>query len=189
MTQAMFARCFGTGDPVMERYHDEEWGREVRDDAALFERLTLEGFQSGLSWAIVLHKRENFRAAFAGWDARRVARFDERDIARLLDDASIVRNRRKIEATITNARALVAMGDTGESLDKLVWSFAPPERRPGALASWEDVPTKTAESTALAKALKARGFVFVGPVTMYALMQACGLVDCHLDGCPARKSD
>jgi DNA-3-methyladenine glycosylase I len=173
----------------MERYHDEEWGRPVRDDLGLFERIVLEGFQSGLSWAIVLRKRETFRAAFAGWDARRIADFDESDIEGLVSDPGIVRNRRKIESTITNAGALVALWDAGESLTELIWSYAPSDPRPERLLSWSDVPTETPESRALAKALKAKGFVFVGPVTMYALMQACGLVNCHFENCPTLRRD
>lgn len=172
----------------MERYHDEEWGRPIRDDTELFERIVLEGFQSGLSWAIVLRKREGFRRVFADWDARRIADFDEADIECLLADPGVVRNRRKIEATITNAQALVALWNAGESLTDLVWSHAPAEPRPGRLLSWADVPIQTEESRALAKALKAKGFVFVGPVTMYALMQACGLVDCHLESCSTRRT-
>jgi DNA-3-methyladenine glycosylase I len=181
------ARCFGTGDPSMERYHDEEWGKPVHDDRLLFEHLALEGFQSGLSWTVVLRKREAFTSAFAAWDAHRIARFGEKDILRLLGDTGIVRNRRKIEATIANARALVGLWNAGETLNDLMWAHAPARPRPGRLHSWADVPTETAESRALAKALKARGFVFVGPVTMYALMQACGLVDCHFENCPVRK--
>jgi DNA-3-methyladenine glycosylase I len=179
-------RCFGTGDPLMERYHDEEWGRPVTDDAGLFERIALEGFQSGLSWATVLRKRENFREAFAGWDARAIAGFGDRDVARLMSDAGIIRNRAKIASTITNARALVALWGSNETLSDLVWAHAPAKRRAGRIRSWADIPTATEESKALAKDLKSRGFVFVGPVTMYALMQACGLVDVHLDTCPAR---
>ena len=179
-------RCFGTGDATMERYHDEEWGRAVRDDAELFERIALEGFQSGLSWATVLRKRENFRSAFAGWDVRAVAAFGDDDVARLMGDAGIIRNRAKIDSTITNARALAALWDSGETLANLVWAHAPAKARPGRIRSWADVPTSSEESRALAKSLKARGFVFVGPVTMYALMQACGMVDAHLDTCPAR---
>ena len=172
----------------MERYHDEEWGRPVHDDLGLFEHLALEGFQSGLSWTVVLRKRETFRTAFAGWDPRRIALFEERDLERLLADPGIVRNRRKIEATITNARALVRLWDSGGSLDALMWAHAPARRRPGRLAAWSDVPTQTDESRALAKDLKANGFVFVGPVTMYALMQACGLVDCHFERCGAQPA-
>jgi DNA-3-methyladenine glycosylase I len=180
-------RCFGTGDPLMERYHDEEWGLPVRDDAGLLERIALEGFQSGLSWATVLRKRENFRAAFADWDARAIAAFGEDDVARLMNDAGIIRNRAKILSAITNARALVALWDSKETLADLVWAHAPATARPGRVRAWADVPSSTEESKALAKDLKSRGFVFVGPVTMYALMQACGLVDVHLETCRARR--
>jgi len=172
----------------MERYHDEEWGQPVKDDVELFERIILEGFQSGLSWTVVLRKREAFRRAFAGWDVRRIAGYGETDIQRLLEDPGIVRNRRKIEAAIANASALVSLWDTGESLTDLVWSHAPDDPRPHRLFSWNDIPTESAESRALAKALKSKGFTFVGPVTMYALMQACGLIDCHLDDCPVRTA-
>jgi DNA-3-methyladenine glycosylase I len=177
-------RCFGSGDALYEEYHDREWGKPVHGDAALYERMTLEGFQSGLSWLTILRKRPAFRAAFAGFDPDAVAAFDAADVTRLMEDAGIVRNLRKIEAAITNARAVVGLRDNGESLDALVWSHQPPPRN-SPPASWGDVPAKTAESIALAKALKAKGFVFVGPTTMYALMQACGLVDDHVKGCVA----
>ncbi len=153
----------------------------MHGDVPLLERITLEAFQSGLSWLTILRKREAFRSAFAGFDPEVVAGYGEPDVLRLMADAGIVRNRRKIEATITNARALLQLQDAGGSLDELVWSFAPPARdRPASLA---DVPAVTPESTALSKALKANGFVFVGPTTMYAAMQACGLVDDHLADC------
>jgi DNA-3-methyladenine glycosylase I len=162
-------------------YHDLEWGRPVHGDVALFERISLEAFQSGLSWLTILRKRGAFRAAFDGFEPEAVAAYGEDDVARLMADAGIVRNRRKVAATIQNARALVALQDAGGSLDELVWSFAPPDRpRPQAL---EQVPASTPESLALSKALKARGFAFVGPTTMYAAMQACGLVDDHLADC------
>jgi DNA-3-methyladenine glycosylase I len=165
------------------RYHDEEWGRPVKDDRGLYERLTLEAFQSGLSWLTILRKRESFRAAFAGFEIDRVAAFGDADVARLMADAGIVRNRRKIEAAIGNARAAAAMP---EGLAAVVWSFAPgarpAPRRP------EDIPSTTPESAALAKELKRRGFVFVGPTTAYALMQACGLVNDHLAGCRVRDA-
>jgi DNA-3-methyladenine glycosylase I len=172
-------RCWwGASTPEYVRYHDEEWGRPVRDDGALFERLSLEAFQSGLSWLTILRKREAFRAAFAGFDIERVAAFGDADVARLLDDAGIVRNRAKVEATIANARATAALD---VRLGELLWSFAPESRaRPRTPA---DVPAVTPESTAMAKELKRRGFRFVGPTTAYALMQACGLVDDHIDGC------
>jgi DNA-3-methyladenine glycosylase I len=164
-------------------YHDEEWGRPVRGDSALYERISLEAFQSGLSWITILRKREAFRRAFAGFDPSAVAGFDEADVARLMADASIVRNRRKIEATIANARALVSLQRAGGSLDELVWSFGSSGRpRPSGFAQ---VPSSTPESTALSTALKRTGFCFVGPTTMYAAMQACGLVDDHIEGCSA----
>jgi DNA-3-methyladenine glycosylase I len=178
-------RCaWGVSTPDYVRYHDEEWGRPVRDDGGIYERLCLEAFQSGLSWLTILRKREAFRAAFAGFDVDAVAAFGERDVARLLADAGIVRNRLKIEAAIANARAAGALRDGGGSLAELAWSFAPGERpAPRTLA---EVPAVTPESTALAKELKRRGFRFVGPTTAYALMQACGLVNDHLAGCAAR---
>ncbi|MDQ4086221.1 MAG: DNA-3-methyladenine glycosylase I [Actinomycetota bacterium] len=166
--------------PEYEAYHDREWGRPVRDDVGLFERLTLEAFQSGLSWLTILRKREAFRAAFCGFDPREVAAYGERDRQRLLADAGIVRNRAKIDAAITNARALLGL-DVGFA--ELLWSFAPPRDsrpRPRSLA---DVPARTPESAAMARELKRRGFVFVGPTTAYALMQATGMVDDHLAAC------
>lgn len=177
-------RCFGDGDPLYAEYHDQEWGREVHGDAALLERMVLEGFQSGLSWLTILRKREGFREAFAGFDPGAVAGFDEEDVERLMGDAGIVRNRRKIEAAITNARATLALQESGRSLDAVVWGHRPGEARPRPQA-WEDVPAQTVESAALAKELKSLGFAFVGPTTMYALMQACGLVDDHIAGCVA----
>jgi DNA-3-methyladenine glycosylase I len=176
------ARCPWGAEPSDYRaYHDLEWGAAVRGEAELFERVSLEAFQSGLSWLTILRKRTAFREAFAGFDPRAVAAFTDLDIVRLMGDAGIVRNRRKIDATIANARALVAMHAAGETLTDLVWSFAPDARpRPRRLA---DVPSASPESRALSAALKARGFGFVGPTTMYAAMQACGLVDDHLSGC------
>ena len=172
-------RCFGDGDALYERYHDEEWGVPVRDERGLFERISLEAFQSGLAWITILRKREAFREAFAGFDPELVARFEETDVARLLADERIVRNRAKIEATIANARATLALRGTGTPLHELVWSFAPPPRDAPPVT----VPAQTPESKALAKALKAAGFRFVGPTTAYAAMQACGLVDDHVVGC------
>ncbi len=161
-------------------YHDEEWGVPVHGETGLYERLTLEGFQSGLSWLTILRKRESFRAAFAGFDAEAVASFGEADYERLMSDTSIVRNRLKIRAAIANAQAVVRLRDSG-GLDELVWSFAPAgHHQPRTPA---DVQSSSADSIALAKALKHNGFVFVGPTTMYATMQACGLVDDHLAGC------
>jgi DNA-3-methyladenine glycosylase I len=162
--------------PEYVAYHDDEWGKPVRDDRALYEKLCLEAFQSGLSWITILRKREGFRAAFADFDPERVAGFGEQDVARLMADTAIVRNRAKIDAAIANARAALDV-----DLTELLWSFAPePRSRPRTRA---DVPATTPESTAMAKALKKRGFRFVGPTTAYALMQACGLVDDHIEGC------
>ena len=176
-------RCWwGASTPDYERYHDEEWGRPVRDDRGLYERKVLEGFQSGLSWLTILRKRENFRAAFANFEVDAVATFGERDVKRLLGDAGIVRHRGKIEAAIANARAAAELD---VPLSELIWSFAPPRRR-RAPRSLEDLPPLTPESTALSKELKKRGFRFVGPTTAYATMQACGLVNDHLAGCCVR---
>jgi DNA-3-methyladenine glycosylase I len=168
-------------DALYVAYHDEEWGVPERDDRALFELLNLEGAQAGLSWSTILRKREGYRRAFAGWDIQRIARFGQDDVERLLGDAGIVRNRAKIEAAIANARAATEVDD----LAKLIWSFAPPADRP-APRSFADVPAVTAESKALAKELKRRRFRFIGPTTAYAAMQACGLVNDHLEGCCAR---
>ena len=175
------ARCrWGASTPEYAAYHDDEWGRPVRDADALYERLCLEAFQSGLSWLTILRKRERFRSAFAGFRIAAVAEFGAADVERLLGDAGIVRNRAKIEAAIANARAAAAVDDLGA----LIWSHAPaPRPAPRTLA---EVPAVTPESTALAKALKRHGFRFVGPTTAYALMQACGLVNDHLEGCSAR---
>lgn len=178
-------RCAWAGSaPEYLAYHDEEWGREVRGDQGLFERMSLEAFQSGLSWITILRKREAFRAAFAGFDVAQVASYAETDVHRLLADVGIVRNRAKIEATIANARAVLELD---VPLGELLWSFAPdgPRRVPRALG---DVPAVTPESTAMAKELKRRGFRFVGPTTSYALMQATGMVDDHLADCWVRRS-
>lgn len=175
-------RCpWGISTPDYVEYHDTEWGAVVHGDDPLFERLTLEAFQSGLSWLTILRKRECFRAAFAGFSAAAVAAFTEVDVARLLADPGIVRNRAKVDATLRNARAIMELGP-GE-LDALLWSFAPPARdRPNTTL---EVPARTPESTAMAAALKRRGFAFVGPTTAYSLMQATGMVDDHLAGCSA----
>ena len=158
-------------------YHDQEWGRPLHGLVPLFERMSLEAFQSGLSWLIILRKRENFRHAFDGFDIEKVARYTDADVDRLMADQGIVRNRAKIEATIANARAAADVDD----LSELLWSFAPPPRpRPATLA---DIPATTTESTAMARELKRRGFRFVGPTTAYALMQATGMVDDHLRAC------
>src|SRR6188472_559793 len=179
-------RCFGDGDPLYAAYHDEEWGRPVRDERGLFEKLCLEGFQSGLSWLTILRKRENFRAAFAGFEPRAVAAFGDEDVARLMADAGIVRNRMKIDAAIANAKVVADMERAGESLAELLWSFAPEERP--APRTFADVPAVTPESKAMAKELKRRGFRFVGPTTAYALMQACGIVNDHVADCHVREA-
>ncbi|GAA2800734.1 DNA-3-methyladenine glycosylase I [Crossiella cryophila] len=172
-------RCaWGASTPDYLDYHDTEWGRPLRGEQALFERMCLEAFQSGLSWITILRKRENFRAAFAGFDPVVIAAYGEADIDRLLGDPGIVRNRAKILATIRNANALAGLD---QPLDELLWSFAPrPGPRPKTMA---EVPAITPESTAMAKTLKKRGFAFVGPTTCYALMQATGMVDDHLTDC------
>jgi len=176
-------RCgWCTSTPEYEAYHDEEWGRPVRDADGLFERLSLEAFQSGLSWLTILRKRPAFRAAFADFAIDEVAAFGPADVERLLGDAGIVRNRAKIEAVIANARAATEV----EDLPGLLWSFAPDRAARPVPRSYADVPAVTPESTAMAKELKRRGFRFIGPTTAYALMQACGLVDDHLEGCVAR---
>ena len=165
-------------------YHDEEWGRPVHGDDALFERLCLEAFQSGLSWITILRRREGFRKAFADFEIARVARFTEADRERLLADEGIIRNRAKVDATMANAKVLAAW-EPGE-LDTLIWSFAPDAATRPAPLTTADVPAVTDESTALSKALKKRGLRFIGPTTAYALMQACGLVDDHLRDCVSR---
>jgi DNA-3-methyladenine glycosylase I len=177
-------RCWESSDPLYNAYHDDEWGRPVVDERGLYERLCLEGFQSGLSWLTILRKREAFRAAFAGFDAERVARFADRDVERLLADAGIVRHRGKIEAAIANARATVSLREAGTPLPVLVWSHREETRAaPRSPADW---PSTTPASVALAKALRQAGFRFVGPTTVYAAMQACGVVNDHLVTCPAR---
>jgi DNA-3-methyladenine glycosylase I len=180
-------RCpWGLSTPDYVTYHDEEWGRPVHGDEALFERLSLEAFQSGLSWITILRRREGFRTAFADFEIAKVAAFTEADRDRLLTDPGIIRNRAKIDATLANARVLAEWAP-GE-LDELIWSHAPdPATRP-VPKTLADVPAITPESTALSKALKKRGLRFVGPTTAYALMQACGLVDDHLQACVARSA-
>jgi DNA-3-methyladenine glycosylase I len=180
------AWCRGSDD--YSAYHDTEWGFPVRDDRALFEKISLEGFQSGLSWLTILRKRENFRRGFANFDVERVARFGPRDVSRLLKDAGIVRHRGKIESTINNAKRCADLVDEFGSLSSFVWRFEPdPKTRPKRL-TWEALkamPT-TPESIALSKDLRKRGWTFVGPTTMYAFMQAMGLVNDHLHGCAFR---
>jgi DNA-3-methyladenine glycosylase I len=191
------ARCrWGASTPDYAAYHDQEWGRPVRGERALFERFTLEAFQSGLSWLTILRKREGFRAAFADFDPEVVAAFGPTEVDRLLGDVGIVRNRAKIAATITNAAAVVALRQSWDGgLDALVWSFAEPEPTIGASRaaspsgprSTAEVPASTPVSQALARELKRHGLIFVGPTTAYAAMQACGLVNDHVIGCHARE--
>ena len=178
-------RCWATSDPAYLAYHDEEWGRPVTGERGLLERFCLEGFQSGLSWLTILRKRENFRTAFAGFDPERVARFGKRDVERLLLDAGIVRHRGKIEAAIANAQGTVALREAGTSLGELVWDHRPKKAR-AAPRSLRDLPATTPESNALSKELKRAGFRFVGPTTVYAAMQACGVVNDHIASCFVR---
>jgi len=177
-------RCFGTGDPLMEAYHDLEWGVPLHDDRALFEKLLLDSFQAGLSWRTVLHKRENFRRAFHGFDPERIARYTARDRLRLLADAGIIRNRLKIDAAISNARAYLQLQDELGSFADYLWAFTGGKTlRPRAARSWRQVPTHSRESDAMSKGLQARGFRFVGTTICYAFMQAVGMVDDHLVSC------
>jgi DNA-3-methyladenine glycosylase I len=174
-------RCRWAGsDPLYLPYHDQEWGRPLHGDDALFEMLTLEGFQAGLSWLTILRKREAFRSAFAGFRIQDVAAFGDDDVEHLMGDAGIVRNRAKIEAAIGNARAALEVGPGG--LTELLWSYAPPPR-PRRLESFGEMPSETAESKALSKELRRRGFRFIGPTIVYAFMQSVGMVDDHLAGC------
>jgi DNA-3-methyladenine glycosylase I len=180
-------RCWwANSDARYHAYHDDEWGRPVVDDRRLYEKLTLEGFQAGLSWLTILRKRRNFRAAFARFHPARVAAYGARDVRRLMNDAGIVRHRGKIEAAIVNARRVLAVQQEFGSFAAYVWSFAPPPS--GAPRNRAAIPTATTESRALARDLKARGFRFVGPTTVYAFMQSMGLVNDHLCGCPAWRA-
>lgn len=180
------ARCWWCGtDPLYVRYHDMEWGKPVTDDIRLFEKICLEGFQSGLSWLTILRKRENFRAAFDGFDFSKIAQYDESDISRLLEDAGIIRHRGKIEATINNAARAIELKKEYGSLSAYFWSFKPQNHvRPNTKA---DIPATTPESLALSKDLKKRGWKFVGATTCYAFIQAMGMVDDHIAGCTQSK--
>jgi DNA-3-methyladenine glycosylase I len=179
--------CWLTGDdPVMTAYHNDEWGRPVVGERELYERMCLEGFQSGLSWRTVLSKRPAFREVFAGFDPQRVASFGEDDVERLLQDARIIRHRRKIEATINNAQAVLALHSSGTLLRDLFWGYAPPPRKARKPAVLSDLPASTPEALELSKRLRKLGFAFVGPTTAYASMQACGIVNDHLTDCPFR---
>ncbi len=176
-------RCFGGGDSAMERYHDEEWGVPLHDDRALFELLTLEGAQAGLSWRTILHRRDGYRAAFDDFEIARVAAYESRTIARLVKDARIIRNRAKITATVGNAQAALAVIEEWGSLDRFLWQFVDGSPRRNAFTTFDEVPAKTAESEAMNAELKRRGFRFVGPTICYAFMQAAGLVNDHLVSC------
>ncbi len=179
-------RCWESADPGYNAYHDDEWGRPITDERGVYERLCLEGFQSGLSWLTILRKREAFRRGFAGFDPDAVAAFGSADVERLLNDAGIVRHRGKIEAAIANAGATVALREAGSPLHVVFWSHRPdPTPAPPTRGNW--VPS-TPESAALSKRLKQAGFRFVGPTTVYAAMQACGVVNDHLADCPARPA-
>jgi DNA-3-methyladenine glycosylase I len=177
-------RCFGGSDPLYADYHDREWGRPVTDERGLLERICLEGFQSGLSWLTILRKRDGFRTAFANFDPEQLATYTDKHVERLLQDASIIRHRGKIEATIANGRATAELHANDGTLRELLWSYAPDTTPP--VNNLHDLPAVTAESTALSKDLKKRGFRFVGPTTAYAAMQACGIVNDHLTPCPVR---
>jgi DNA-3-methyladenine glycosylase I len=186
-TAPIAGRCFGDGDPLYERYHDTEWGFPAPDERALFELLSLESFQAGLSWRTILAKRDAFRRAFANFDADAVSRFDAADVKHLLEDAGIVRNRAKIAATIGNASAVVQLHADGLSLSSILRPD-PGITRHSPPSAWSEVPATTPEAVALARELKGQGFRFLGPTTLYALMQACGVVDDHLATCPIRPT-
>jgi DNA-3-methyladenine glycosylase I len=177
-------RCFGDGDPLMSYYHDEEWGVPVLDDRRLFEKLILDGFQAGLSWRTVLYKREAFQAAFDGFEPERIAAYTDKDRARLLANEGIIRNRLKIDATISNAQAYLDLARQGISFSELLWSFVggQPQRGPQA-SSWDQARKVSPEAEAMSKVLKSHGFKFVGPTICYAFMQAVGMVDDHLTNC------
>lgn len=178
-------RCWGGDDDLMGSYHDREWGRPVITDQGLFERICLEAFQAGISWAVVLRKREALRSLFSGFDPDTVAGFGKREVSRLLREPSGIRNRAKIDAAIANAQATVELAAQGSSLVNVVWSHAPRRRR--AWRTWKEVPATTPESTNLAKDLRKWGFRFVGPTTAYSTMQAAGLVNAHLARCSIRS--
>ncbi len=180
-------RCWWSGDdPIYVEYHDHEWGQPVTDDTRLFEKICLEGFQSGLAWITILRKRENFRAAFANFDINSVAHFDDTDVERLLGDAGIVRHRGKIESTINNALRALEIVDEFGSLAAYLWSHEPTETEGDASGDGRPIPSITPTSTALSKELKKRGWTWVGPTTIYAFMQAMGLVNDHVEGCHCR---
>ena len=182
-------RCGWAGtDPLYVAYHDDEWGVPVHDDQELFDRLMLEGFQAGLSWITILRKRENFHTAFDGWDSEIISRYGEADIARLLADPGIIRNRLKINGAVRNAQAYLAIRDAGESFSELLWSFVGGEPIVNQPVQLGDVPVSTPEAAAMSKEFKRRGFTFVGPTICYAFMQSAGLVDDHIVGCVSKPT-
>jgi DNA-3-methyladenine glycosylase I len=185
MTAVMIARCPWTGieDPLYARYHDEEWGVPLTDSQKLFEKLVLEGFQAGLSWLTILRKRENFRRAFHDFEAEKIARYKDRDVARLMADAGIVRNKMKIEATIDNAKAYLQLSKR-QPFAHFIWGFVDGQPQQNRLATFKDAPAQTDLSKRISKALKAEGFRFAGPTTVYAFMQSSGMVNDHLVSCP-----
>ena len=184
------SRCGWCGDdPLYQRYHDTEWGHTLHGEHRIFEKISLEGMQAGLSWITILRKRETFRAAFANFDIPTVARFTDADRARLMADAGIVRNRLKIDAAISNAQVAESMLDAGESLDEFVWSFAPSPSEHRRLRDNDAIATTSPGSVAMSKALLKKGFRFVGPTTMFAFMQSSGMVDDHVEGCETRPNE
>jgi len=183
-SQTDVIRCFGDQDPLMSAYHDQEWGVPVHDDRALFEKLMLDAFQAGLSWRVILHKRDAFQEAFSGFEPEVVAAYGPEDVERLMGNEGIVRNRAKIEAAVVNAQACLAIQESEGSLDGFLWSFTGGEAIQGlAVDSWQDKPTQSAASRAMSTALRERGFKFVGPTVCYAFMQAVGMIDDHLVTC------
>jgi len=176
-------RCFGDGDPLMEAYHDEEWGAPVHDDRRLFEMLVLEGAQAGLSWSTILHRREHYRRAFDGFDPARVAAYTEKDVERLLGEPGVIRNRRKIESAVNNARKLVEVQGEFGSFDAYIWGFVGGAPKMNRFTSFREMPAETEESRAMSADLKRRGFSFVGPTICYAYMQSVGMVNDHLVAC------
>jgi len=183
-SQTDVIRCFGDQDPLMSAYHDQEWGVPVHDDRALFEKLMLDAFQAGLSWRVILHKRDAFQEAFSGFEPEVVAAYGPEDVERLMGNEGIVRNRAKIEAAIVNAQACLAIQESEGSLDGILWSFTGGEAIQGlTVDSWQDKPTQSAASRAMSTALRERGFKFVGPTVCYAFMQAVGMIDDHLVTC------
>ncbi|MEO8541497.1 MAG: DNA-3-methyladenine glycosylase I [bacterium] len=181
--------CWGPADDLMAEYHDLEWGVPCHDDQELFERLMLEGFQAGLSWSTILNKRENFRAAFDNWDPAIVANYDDNQVARLMDDAGIVRNRLKVVGAVRNARAFIEVQAEHGTFDAYIWGFAPRVLPDAPIpTSWKEIPARTEESDIMSKALQKRGLTFVGSTICYAFMQSVGMVNDHLAGCPARAT-